>query len=602
MRSLVEALHRALASLFGDSALVQANAANVSRDEIDPRSRSAMAEIERLSNGSAMTDGEREAALEMRRKVAEKTGATKIERGEWNYDRSDDDDDDNDDDDEDDDELLFAVDSQGKQGSRLPPSEQKAFEFPPSVSRSGWVLKQGGGLLGMWRKRFYVLHDDCELIWFPSKEKAEAFFSDLTSDVEREQHSKRVDLISVVRAAEVGDGSRGHVVELASTSRAWRFAPLSTDDSGSFEALWNAFTGLVGLYNKSLARLSADIELEKPVDALRPERMSSNSRKALSLLEEIAYRSKTMTFADKRKAQALKQKILELAGDEAGTIARSIRQDGALSTLGGELSQANTVAAAAAKKAPATPPPMATVSQGWVTLATDESLAQPTRAYAALGTDGRIFFFDSKEDSTSFFCNPFSPDSAALLLDMLDLAAALTVAKTKDGKGIKLSTPTRKFTIIPEDASLLESMFQNILALIQAFQRTLRQLRRGNDQSDADAATPSSNAERAGIDSRTRAAMEQIERAGSGSELAEVERRAAIDLRRKVITGTGAVKAMGGEIGADDDDSDDEDVGALREDAEMEQAPSPLSFPASVSQSGWALKQGGGLLGMWRKR
>ena len=606
LKAIVESLNLAVTSLFDVGGRENAD---IAKEKVDSKSVRAM--IEELSNvgASNMSDSDIQAALELRRRIAKRAGEMMVRRGEWNY--NDAKVDDNANDDQDSGEQIFAVESQEKQRATLPPSgaTESSFSFPSSVSLCGWMFKQSGGILGIWRKRFYVLDNDQTLLWFSNKEKALAFFSEATPDIKRDQYPKRVDLLSAVKAAEVGDGSTGHVVELTSAARTWRFAPLSNDETDSFEMLWNALSSLVGIYNKGLARLSSDAELEKSVDAVRPSNVSAGSHKALLLLEQLAYSPKTMIFADKRSARALRQKILELSDDKSQIISRSERQEGALSAINGDLSQG--VGTSASQKrllAPrGPPPPMATETQGWMTFTTNESLAPPARVYGVLGSDGRVYFFKTMQDSENFFSNPSTAGADAHLLDMLDLVAALKVAKTDDQRGIEISTPGRKVTIVPEDPSFAEKFFQNIFALVRVIHRELGKLSAGaaltmtmTSENGADAPSPFGNS---GLNSRMVTMMGNIEKAGTEGDLPEGLRRTAVELRRKIVAGAGLVKVEGGKLGLDGEESDDDEPETSPSPKSASQSKSvPFQYPSSVSQSGWVLKQGGGLLGMWRRR
>ena len=474
------------------------------------------------------------------------------------------------------------------------------------------------------------------------------------TDAERDEYRKRLDLLSTVKVAEVTTGSAGHIIELTSaTKKRWRFAPLPGDD-GSFEKLWDALSRLVRLYNEGLATLSSDETLKESVDQVRPDKVSPSSMKALLLLEKLAYAPKSMTFAEKRNAKALKQKIKEdCAGGRAGIVARS----GEMQVLGGEINafagrtegeaeverdveahdggdgrsasegdledRVNTVeesgsgegtiggfitrrgqdeeirAAGTKKSKPQAPqgppPPMASGMRGWMTIAANDSLAPPARVFGVMGTDGRIFFFDDEEASERYFSSPFSPRARDLLRDVVDLAAALSVGKADDKAGIKVSLPIREVTIVPEDSSLLSGLFESAMALVRAFHRAL-----GNLLGDGVLAKSSSVTKEL-VGGKSLAAMKQIERLHSGEPLTAGERLAALALRARILQGAGSLQV---EIGAFVDDSDDDDndeeqeqerKGEIQESARSnpkQQAEQPFSYPSNVILVGSFLKLG----------
>ena len=230
-------------------------------------------------------------------------------------------------------------------------------------------------------------------------------------------------------------------------------------------------------------------------------------------------------------------------------------------------------------------------------VSSDESLAPPSRMYGVVGSDGRLRFFDNEIDAASFFADPFSDSSRALVRGTVDLASVTSTTKVEDedGASIRLGTPGTVYTIRTEDANLLGPLYDSLKSIVGFLHRALAALFGGNEglARGNPGLEPS-------ISPNAMEAMRQLEAVarGSGDATGNELELSARALRQQVLAKAAEIENEDGvEVEMEIATESNEGVAA----APAASSQGPFAYPDNVV-TGSFMKLGSGFFSGWHRR
>ena len=599
LKSIVSVLQRALAALFpGNDELARGNPELAS--DISPSALNAMRQLESAANvaggGGRESAGEKIALQSLRQRVLNKAGEIEIASDELIASRAEDG--------RAKSGGMLEIATESKDGGDSAPATALSFAYPDNVV-TGSFMKLGSGFFSGWHQRLFALIDGDMLVWFSSENERRAYFSDSMTDEQRQSNKRKLDLLTVVSCTDEVISGR-HMLNLSSLTRSLKIAGVQ-GEAGVFEKLFALLRNLVGASAQALGRLAQDDELtSKSVGTVDPSKVGAKARAVLSLLERLASDPKSMTFDESRQARQIRSRLKSEAKDTFE--AHSAGFDGGLDDLQGLVGSDEGEIADGAEQPSRGDPPSATEYQGFMLFNSDDSLAPPVRMYGVVGSDGRLRFFETKMDASSFFADPFSSASKDLIRGGIDLGSVVSTSKSDDGKSINLITPSTTYTIQPEDASMLSGLYDAIKSIVALFHRALAALFSGNDGLARGNPELISTISPAALSAMRHLDTEANVTSG-GVDNAE-ESLVSEALRKRILAKARGVEGSAGEsmdAMADfsnanaNEDGDDNGVALAKESKVGQQAAKTFAYPENVV-TGSFMKLGTGFFSGWHLR